>query len=164
MNDNLHSYSIPGAPGYDALQLILADAFAQAANGKGIERHGNGLPFDKQPMQSLADAFGLGFPLGQAAKKLEESQGLPYEHARAELLGAIVYTAGAVLAMDRQRIAAMAAAPTANDNGGPIVAGSVVELAAGEEFRPACRSRFKACGTCLAPMTCLGREYCAGSR
>ena len=87
--------------GYGTLAAVLLDAFTQASAGKGKERHACALPFDQQPMQKLADLYGPGFVLGQAAKKSQESQRLPYERARAELLGAIVYTAGAIIALDR---------------------------------------------------------------
>lgn len=109
------------APGYEPLAEILRDAFAQAAFGKGKERHADERPFAEQPMQMLCDLYGHGFALGQAAKKSQESMRLPYERARAELLGAIVYTAGAVLALDRANGAGAAAAEQANDNAPPPV-------------------------------------------
>ena len=105
----------PIAPGYETLARILSDAFDQAAHGKGKERHAQAMPFDAQPMQKLVELYGPGFALGQAAKKMQESQRLPHDRARAELLGAIVYVAGAVVAMDRAaldcRVMVEAAAP-----------------------------------------------------
>src|SRR5690606_34521011 len=94
---------------------VLSDAFDQAAHGKGKDRHAVNLPFDQQPMQKLTDLYGQGFPLGQVAKKCQESMRLPYERARAELLGAIVYAAGAVIALDRQA-AALPSSAADNDN------------------------------------------------
>lgn len=101
------------APGYEPLAAVLSEAFHQAAFGKGKERHADAKPFIEQPMQDLIRLYGPGFALGQAAKKAQESQRLPYERARAELLGAIVYTAGAIIAMDRQN-----GTKPANDNFG----------------------------------------------
>lgn len=87
--------------GYDDLAAVLAAAFYQAARGKGKERHANALPFNQQPMQQIARRRGIGFILGQADKKSEEAQGMlergsvaAFEH---EILGAIVYLAGAVI-------------------------------------------------------------------
>lgn len=91
-------------PGYEALAAVLHQAYDQAASGKGHERHAQALPFDQQPMQKLVDLYGQGFALGQAAKKSQESMRLPYERARAELLGGINYLAGAVIALDRQQL------------------------------------------------------------
>jgi hypothetical protein len=94
------------APGYESLAQVLARAFDQASNGKGHERHGNALPFHKQPMQSICGQVGAGFVLGQAIKKVQESQGLPAGRDTAELLGAINYIAGAVIFVESQRHAA----------------------------------------------------------
>lgn len=101
------------ADGYEPLALTLQRAFIQAAHGKGKERHANGEPFTEQVMQDMARRFGVGALLGQAFKKSEESQRLPHDRAVAELLGAINYLAGAVIAMERQR---NTVPPAANDN------------------------------------------------
>lgn len=87
------------AEGYEELAIILRDAFEQAARGKGAERHANELPFDQQPMQAISDLFdsdkGMAF---QIVKKLREGLDMPeYERLERELLGVIVYTAGAIL-------------------------------------------------------------------
>lgn len=87
---------------YAALKDVLARAFEQAAVGKGAERHAQGLPFDHQPMQLICELHGVGFALGQATKKAQEAQRLPKDAAVRELLGAIVYLAGAVVHMERQ--------------------------------------------------------------
>lgn len=85
---------------YETLQIVLNDAFDQAANGKGKERHGNtGLPFHEQRMQTISQLLatdqGMAF---QAIKKLTEGLELPDRGARErELLGAIVYIAGIVV-------------------------------------------------------------------
>lgn len=95
------------APGYETLAAVLHDAFDQAANGKGKERHANALPFDQQPMQQIGDRRGVGFILGQADKKSEEAQGMfdrgEVDAAIREILGAIVYLAGAAIYMERHR-------------------------------------------------------------
>ena len=90
-------------PGYEQLADVLARAYDQAARGKGRERHANDRPFHLQPMQDLIRLHGVGFATGQASKKASEALGLPtVERQVAELLGAIVYLAGAVIALERQ--------------------------------------------------------------
>lgn len=89
--------------GYEPLFEVLCEALEQAQSGKGAQRHGSGLPFDSQPMQKLIDLYGNGFALGQAAKKMQESQRMQHEPAVRELLGAIVYIAGVIIAMDRSK-------------------------------------------------------------
>ena len=105
---------IVAVDGYDELFEILAAAYDQAARGKGVERHGNGLPFMQQPIMKLTEAFGTGFPLGQAAKKLEESTGMSFGPDCKELLGAIVYTAAAIIGLEKE------AASNAADEEEPI--------------------------------------------
>ena len=91
------------AVGYEALADVLTRAFDQAAKGKGKGRHANGKPFHEQPMQDLIRLHGVGFATGQASKKSGEALGLPtVERQVAELLGAIVYLAGAVIALERE--------------------------------------------------------------
>lgn len=93
------------AEGYDELAIILRDAFKQASEGKGRERHANDMPFDQQPMQTLSDMFdsdkGMAF---QVVKKLREGLDMPeYDRMERELLGSIVYTAGIILWHKRRR-------------------------------------------------------------
>ena len=90
----------------------LRDVFIQAeahARTKGNERHAltPDQPFVKQPICELTRQLGLGFPLGQAVKKVLESQQLERYPARAkaELLGAINYIAAAVIVLGEQAIA-----------------------------------------------------------
>lgn len=95
------------AEGYDGLAIILRDAFLQASEGKGAERHANSKPFHEQPMQSISDLFdsdkGMAF---QIVKKLREGLDMPeYERLERELLGVIVYTAGAILWHKRRHLA-----------------------------------------------------------
>ncbi len=87
------------------LRRILDEAFDQAANGKGRERHGNGLGFLDQPVMTITREVGLGFPLGQAIKKTRESLvllGKSPEMAKNELLGAMVYLAAAALHIEQE--------------------------------------------------------------
>lgn len=107
-----HTGVLLDATGYEKLAGVLGRAFNQAAIGKGRERHANGEPFHEQVMQTGAQRFGHSALLFQAFKKSEESQRLPHDRAVAELLGAIVYLAGAVIAMERQH----QAHSVANDN------------------------------------------------
>lgn len=89
-------------PGYETLADVLERAYQQAASGKGKERHaGEGVPFERQPMSTINIEQGSidGF-LYQARKKALEAKRLPPGRAQAELLGAINYLAGAVIALD----------------------------------------------------------------
>ena len=92
----------PDVEGYERLDDVLTRAYDQAARGKGAERHANGKPFHEQPMQTIAQQVGVGFITGQAMKKLGESAALPRDRAIRELLGAIVYAAGAVIFLESQ--------------------------------------------------------------
>lgn len=82
---------------YTLLNKVLDDAYTQASMGKGKERHAQDLPFEQQPMRKIVDLVGVGFALGQAIKKSQESMRLEPEAAYAELLGAINYLAGAAI-------------------------------------------------------------------
>jgi hypothetical protein len=84
-------------PEYSDLFEVLRDALEEAQEGKGAVRHGNGLSFMDQPALTITRAVGLGFPLGQAMKKIQESQRMDTDAAKRELLGAINYLAAAVL-------------------------------------------------------------------
>jgi hypothetical protein len=89
---------------YKSLQDVLILALFQAKEGKGAERHSIGEPFDQQPICTITRQLGLGFPLGQAMKKITESQKLKAYPARAmaELLGAINYIAAAVVVINER--------------------------------------------------------------
>lgn len=88
---------------YLALRKVFLDAVQQASGGKGSERHDpNAEPYEDQQIVQLSEWMGSNhFDIGQACKKAIESCGLPYERARAELLGAINYLAAAVIVLDR---------------------------------------------------------------
>lgn len=85
--------------GYESLGLALGEAVAQAARGKGADRHAEkGEKFSDQLIMSIPKRLGEGgecFCLGQALKKICESRRLPPDRARAELLGAVNYLAAA---------------------------------------------------------------------
>lgn len=89
-------------PGYDPLARVLGDALLQAAAGKGRERHSTGQPFMEQPIVTITRRYGLGYPMGQAEKKMEESTRLKPGPAIRELHGAMVYLAAAVLLLEEQ--------------------------------------------------------------
>lgn len=94
LTDQLDSMSVPG---YESLAGVLREAYAQAAAGKGRERHANNLPFNEQTIMESTRAHGVGFAAGQAEKKARESRRMDTDPAVRELLGAIVYLAAAVL-------------------------------------------------------------------
>ena len=85
---------------YHKLAEVLLQAFKQASNGKGKERHDVlGDNFEDQPIMWIEKHF-KSFQLGQAVKKIHESQRLPKERAIAELLGAINYLAAKVIDLE----------------------------------------------------------------
>ncbi len=88
-------------PGYEELREVLERAYNQSARGKGVNRHGKGKSFKEQPIIRNAEKFGMGGPLYQASKKIEESTGLEGVDAQVhELLGAIIYVAGAIVYLE----------------------------------------------------------------
>lgn len=86
---------------YNNLQSVLDKAFFQASKGKGKERHGENKPFDQQPIFWIEEHF-KSFQLGQAVKKIHESQRLPRDRAIAELLGAINFLAAHVIYLEKE--------------------------------------------------------------
>ena len=97
---NVVSVEIP--PGYNKLFDVLMQALNQAAGGKGKERHARaGVAFEDQPMSTINKQLGsIDGLIYQAHKKSLESKRLPDGRAQAELLGAMNYLAGAVIALD----------------------------------------------------------------
>lgn len=93
-------HGVAVVPGYEELLNVLVRALDQAQLGKGNERHADGKPFTEQPMQQLIALYGQGFALGQAGKKMQESQRMERVAAVRELLGAIVYIAGSIIALE----------------------------------------------------------------
>lgn len=82
---------------HTSLRNVLDAAFAQAATGKGAERHANGEDWTKQPIFTIAQQVGDGFNAGQVIKKVQEAQQMAargeFQRAQHEVLGAIVYAA-----------------------------------------------------------------------
>jgi hypothetical protein len=103
IEDNEVIESAMSVEGYECLREVLVRAYDQAAKGKGDERHAQGDAFEDQPMQKLIDLYGVGFALGQSGKKAQESMRLTKDHAIAELLGGIVYLAGAIINMEKSK-------------------------------------------------------------
>ena len=91
-----HVTETDDTPSYHQLRVILDEVYAQASQGKGRERHAGNEDWTKQPWATTAKAVGPGFMLGQALKKVMESEGLHGEHKSAELLGAMHYIAMAI--------------------------------------------------------------------
>lgn len=86
--------------GYESLVQVYQDAVIQASKGKGRERHASeGEAYEDQIICEVARRVGLGYPLGQAVKKIYESQRIGGERGVAELLGALNYVAAAVIVM-----------------------------------------------------------------
>lgn len=81
---------------YQALRDVLDEAYEQAANGKGKDRHADGKAWLNQPIFEIGRMVGVGFNTGQAIKKLQESSRMEPDAAIRELLGAIVYAASAI--------------------------------------------------------------------
>lgn len=77
--------------GYEELYKEAQLACQQSSHGKGKERHANGRPFKKQPIMTRTKVFGVGFPLGQASKKIEESLKFDPDRQIHELHGAVNY-------------------------------------------------------------------------
>jgi hypothetical protein len=98
-NDLQHSVEV--RMGYESLHKVLVDALDQAQFGKGAKRHNlaGETRFDDQIVMTITRLLGVGFPLGQATKKILESQrsGMDGLAQRAELYGAIIYIAAAIM-------------------------------------------------------------------
>lgn len=92
-----------GDGSYKALYDVLERAYGRAASSKGKERHANGKPFTEQPILTIPAIVGPGFNLGQAIKKIDESQRMDTPAAVKELLDAIVYLASVVIFREQQQ-------------------------------------------------------------
>jgi hypothetical protein len=84
---------------YAYLKSVLDKALNQASEGKGKERHANNEPFTEQ-LIFIIEKLVKSFQLGQAIKKIVESERLPKEMAKAELLGAINYISAHYIHID----------------------------------------------------------------
>ncbi len=95
-----------GVPGYEPLARVLGLAYDQSAKGKGKERHANENPFLKQPIMEIGRMLGstADGEFYQVIKKVQEASNMVARGnasaAKAELLGAIVYSAAAYLLIE----------------------------------------------------------------
>lgn len=87
---------------YKALERVYQRALNDVRDGKGASRHGSRAPFEEQPMLQVRGAFGPGFTLGQAMKKLLEVRGLTPKEAVRELLHVINYVGGEIVALEAE--------------------------------------------------------------
>lgn len=90
-------------PKYLALVEVLEMAYLRASEGKGHQHHSHGEAFEEQWIVRGAKVFGLGGPLYQCGKKLEQvmkmKQGDRIEGMINELLDVINYSAGAIISL-----------------------------------------------------------------
>lgn len=94
-------------PGFYPLFRVLEAALEQSQRGKGRARHARGAtPFARQPILEITRMVGIGGPAFQSMKKIQEACGMAArgepEAAVRELLGAIVYTAATVIAIEER--------------------------------------------------------------
>ena len=102
----------------DYLEAVFSDVMQQVTSGKGAERHGKGNDFLEQPWKRIADDFGEGFLLGQAAKKMREAThatGWDHDRWEREMLGALAYIGFAIVNRRLQVYEAAEAAGREND-------------------------------------------------
>ena len=91
--------------GYEDLGAVFRLAVEQAAQGKGAQRHAvPGEPFRRQPICEIERRVGGGYCIGQAVKKIYESQRLDRQAGMQELLGAINYLAAAFIVIREPEI------------------------------------------------------------
>lgn len=89
--------------GYESLEIVLYEAYQQAATGKGAARHGRGAAFDAQPTQTISALLGTDGGLAfQAMKKINEGMRLDPAAKKKELLGAINYIASIIIFMNKE--------------------------------------------------------------
>jgi hypothetical protein len=90
---------------YLLLWNTLRSAWEQASSGKGKKRHGfGGEDFEHQPICEIGRRVGLGYNLGQAVKKIYETEALDRDGKVAELLGAINYLASAIILIEEKPV------------------------------------------------------------
>lgn len=90
-----------------SLERVFALAVAQSRDGKGADRHGNGKPFEDQPIvRDIAELGSNHGAIAQVRKKALESTRLAAtgrkDMAMAELLGAMVYAGAAYLILEAE--------------------------------------------------------------
>lgn len=88
-------------PRYESLRHVMWEAYDHATIGKGEIRHGDDKEFGEQISGVITHLVGVGYPLGQALKKHNESQRLAKEAAINELFGAINYLYLAILELEK---------------------------------------------------------------
>jgi hypothetical protein len=94
---------IKSVPRYEYLINILASALDQASSGKGKERHADAnLPFEEQDIVKDSIYCGQAGPIYQIRKKAKESLRLSPDKAIQELLGCIIYSAAAIIALEKK--------------------------------------------------------------
>lgn len=100
--DDRYDVVVKCRPGFEPLLAILAQALKQSQEGKGYRRHGRSSSFKSQPIMTITQVVGPGFPLGQALKKIQEVTTADFttEQKRDELLGAIIYLAATILHLE----------------------------------------------------------------
>ena len=108
--------------GYEVLADIHDQALLQAQEGKGTERHVvNGRAFVDQPIVQIGLMVGAGGPAQQVIKKTQEALRLPFEKAKAELLGAINYAAAVLIVLQHEEAEKAKTAPIYNPGVGVAV-------------------------------------------
>ena len=99
LNTSINEKTKPSQPimpkfEYVSLYKVLMRALDQAQDGKGKDRHeiNDTEPFECQRSCEITRRVGLGYPSGQAIKKIEESLGFKEVNKQThEILGAINY-------------------------------------------------------------------------
>jgi hypothetical protein len=107
--ENLMSFNNKEEPtGYEDLEEILHEAFLQASEGKGRERHADNLPFLQQDIIQITSLTGILGPAYQVIKKIKEAGRMlkrgERDKAVIEILGAIVYAAAIGIAIKKEKI------------------------------------------------------------
>jgi len=93
--------NMPIEKNYKSLFDVFMNAYEQAAEGKGKERHASNEAYEHQKICTLNRQLGSNHgAIFQACKKAIESTRLDRERAKAELLGSINYLAAAYILLD----------------------------------------------------------------
>lgn len=90
---------------------VLKEAENFTLKGKGEDRHGLGKPLNNQPWRFISESLGNGFLLGQAVKKIIESDNMDKDAAIKELFGAISYITFAIMNLQSSVDTAIVKAP-----------------------------------------------------
>lgn len=94
-----------GPTNYEELADVLQEAFRQASEGKGEERHANGKAFGDQPIMVIPAMLGsIEGQIYQVIKKAQEANSMAKrgedDAAKRELYGVINYAAAAIMSLD----------------------------------------------------------------